>query len=313
MCPVRYSARLRSVMSTTVTSTLSNRADGGGNVRVKRTVNRSPFRSWAMVSASSEARPSAIPTSTLTNASRVSRRKSVFAEARSSSLLPADLLEQELLSRCPAARVRALAGAEDVRPLTLRVERHHNPGLDKAALRQLARQRMRRVRSELDRTAGRPQGAKHLSRLRVDRHLVAHAEETGEFRTRPLHLDLVRDGLGVTGMHQPRAIAVEDRQRSVEDVAHHLLEVIRCLDGAVHPIQTLDEPSTVVLRPHALRDVDHHAAQPAGTVTLLHHGHQVSQPRLCRLRRSCGTRNRRRASRHSPFRGIAPPTALASW
>src|SRR5205814_10654909 len=71
---------------------------------------------------------------------------------------PADLLEQELLSRCPEARVRALAGAEDVRPLTLRVERHHNPGLDKAALRQLARQRMRRVRSELDRTAGRPQG-----------------------------------------------------------------------------------------------------------------------------------------------------------
>src|SRR5882762_11277959 len=51
---------------------------------------------------------------------------------------PDDLLEQELLSRCPQARVRALAGAEDVRLLPLRVERHHEPGLDTAALRQLA-------------------------------------------------------------------------------------------------------------------------------------------------------------------------------
>src|SRR5439155_14681653 len=52
----------------------------------------------------------------------------------------ADLQEQELLSRCPRARVRALAGAEDVRQLTLRVERQHHPGWDTAALRQFGRQ-----------------------------------------------------------------------------------------------------------------------------------------------------------------------------
>jgi hypothetical protein len=51
-----------------------------------------------------------------------------------------------------------------------------------AALRQFARQRVRRVRCELDRAAGRPYGTKHIGRLRVHRHLVAHAEETGELR-----------------------------------------------------------------------------------------------------------------------------------
>src|SRR5206468_7499918 len=72
------------------------------------------------------------------------------------------------------------------------------------------------------------------------------------------------------GMHQPRAIAVEDGQRRVENIAHHLLEVVRSLDRAVHPIHTLDEPSTVVVRPHALGDVDHHAAQSDWAVTILH-------------------------------------------
>src|SRR5256885_1900529 len=130
-------------MSPMVTSTPSRRAGGAGNVIVSRTVSRSPIKRRGTVSASGDLPPSA----------------------------KADLLEQELLSRCPQPRVRALADAERVRRLAFRVERRDDPGLEAEALRQLARQRVRRAWSELDRAAGRPHGTKHLGRLRVDRHL----------------------------------------------------------------------------------------------------------------------------------------------
>ena len=82
-------------------------------------------------------------------------------------------------------------------------------------------------------------------------------------------------------MHQPRAIAVEDRQRRVEDVAHHRLEIVRPLDGAVHPIHALDAPPTclaLVLGPLTLGDIDHHAAQPDHAIVLQHQRDQVTQP-----------------------------------
>jgi hypothetical protein len=79
-------------------------------------------------------------------------------------------------SRSVQTRVRALAETKHVRLRTLRVEGHGHPGLDAQALRLLGREWMPGVRSELDRTAGRPHGTKHSGRVRVHRQLVARAE-----------------------------------------------------------------------------------------------------------------------------------------
>src|SRR4051812_44793388 len=59
-CPVRYSARFRSVMSVRVTSTLSKRVGGGGNVIVISAVRLSPFNVWRWTSAPKDVRPSAM-------------------------------------------------------------------------------------------------------------------------------------------------------------------------------------------------------------------------------------------------------------
>src|SRR5437016_3015613 len=89
ICPVRYSARLRSVMSMTVASTLSNPAEDGGKVIVKSTVSSSPLRVWRTVSASNNVRPSAIATSCSIKTSDVSATKILSSEASSSALLSA--------------------------------------------------------------------------------------------------------------------------------------------------------------------------------------------------------------------------------
>src|SRR3989441_9224583 len=88
-CPVRYSARFRSVMSVMVTSTRSNRADGCGNVIVNSAVSVSPFRLWRTVSASRDVRPSAMAISSRRKTSWVSGTKTLCSETRSSSLLSA--------------------------------------------------------------------------------------------------------------------------------------------------------------------------------------------------------------------------------
>ncbi len=194
---------------------------------------------------------------------------------------PADLLEQALLARRPCARVRALAEAEHVRLITFRVDGHHHPGLDAEALGEVGRQRMVGLRSELDRAAGGTDGAKHGGRMAVHRHVFTHGIEAGELRTRPLHLHAVRFGLGVARVHQPRAIAVEDRQRRLEHVAHHLLEIVRSLDCEVHAIEALAAPPSelaLFLRPLALGDIDHDATQAGRAVALDHQGHQVAKP-----------------------------------
>src|SRR6266478_8283954 len=89
ICPVRYSARLRSVMSMTVASTLSNPAEDVGKVIVKSAVSSSPLRVWRTVSASNNVRPSAIATSCAIKASYVSATKILSSEASSSALLSA--------------------------------------------------------------------------------------------------------------------------------------------------------------------------------------------------------------------------------
>src|SRR5712692_964532 len=164
-------------------------------------------------------------------------------EAGQSILQPsADLLEEPLFLRCPGSRVRALAETEHVRLSALRVEGHDDPGLDAQFLRHLGRQGILRSRPEYHGAARRPHGSEQVGGLRVHRHVGADGEEAGKFRASTLHPHPVRDGLRIAGIGQPRSIALEDRQHGVEHIAHHLLEVVRSLDGAVHPIHALKEP-----------------------------------------------------------------------
>src|SRR5207245_10413907 len=53
---------------------------------------------------------------------------------------------------------------------------------------------------------------------------------------------LMSVGLGVAGLHQPRAIAVEYRQRRAEDIAHHLLEVIRRSRNSMDAMDAFEQP-----------------------------------------------------------------------
>src|SRR2546425_8584134 len=101
---------------------------------------------------------------------------------------------------------------------------------------------MGRARPEAHRTTRSPHGAEHIGHLRVHGHVDAHAEEAGKFWARPLHLRLVREGLRVARIDEPRAITLKHRQHRIEHIAHHLLEVVRALDGPVHLIHGLQEP-----------------------------------------------------------------------
>src|SRR5262245_27211535 len=57
-----------------------------------------------------------------------------------------------------------------------------------------------------------------------------------------LHCRTPRWSLRITRVDQPRPIAREDRQYSIEHIAHHLLGVIRPLHGAVDPVHAFQEP-----------------------------------------------------------------------
>src|SRR5712691_1420620 len=91
-------------------------------------------------------------------------------------------------------------------------------------------------------TARSPHDSEHAGRLRVHGNVDAHAEEAGKFRASTLHLHPERESLRVAGIDHPRSIAIKDRQHRVERVAHHLLEVVRSLDGSVDLIHALQEP-----------------------------------------------------------------------
>src|SRR5262249_13819103 len=159
---------------------------------------------------------------------------------------PADRLEEDLLAPRPDARVRALAEPKHVREIAFGVQRHGDPGLDAPALRLIGRQRMLRFRVEADGPARRPHDPVLGDAVRVPRQILAHAEAARKLGSRTVHR--VPDGgsLGIAWIYEPGAIALEDRERRVENVAHHLLEIIRALDCAVHAIHALDRPPTLL-------------------------------------------------------------------
>src|SRR5262245_20390641 len=101
---------------------------------------------------------------------------------------------------------------------------------------------MFRCRTELHRTAGRPDGLEYSRDVWVHGQIEPHGEGAREFRPSMFHRHFPRQSLWITGVDQPRSIAIEDRKQCVEHIAHHLLEVVRALDRSVNLIHALQEP-----------------------------------------------------------------------
>ena len=107
-------------------------------------------------------------------------------------------------------------------------------------------------------------------------HLLADGEQAGKLRTSTLHHQCDGRRVCVAGIHEPCAIAVEDRQHGVEDIAHHLFEIIRALDRKVHSIGALNDPAThlaLIFRTFSLSDVHHDTTAAGRAVAFDYHSH----------------------------------------
>ena len=173
--------------------------------------------------------------------------------ARQRVLQPAaDLLEEPLLGRRPAARERALVDTEHVRPVALGMDRHGDHGLDAEASRRLLRQRVVRAGTESHGARGRPHQRHGGRALRVRGDLRAEREGPRELGAGVFHHHVPRGGVRIAGIHEPRAIAPEEGQDRLQHMAHHLLEVSGALDGPVDSIHALQEPEACLLGSPAL-------------------------------------------------------------
>src|SRR5690242_18377445 len=77
-----------------------------------------------------------------------------------------------------------------------------------------------------------------------------------------LHRYFPRLSLRITGIDQPRSIAIKDRNHCVKHIAHHLFEVIRSLDRSANLTHALQEPEmslALLLGPLALGRIEHGA------------------------------------------------------
>ena len=71
----------------------------------------------------------------------------------------------------------------------------------------------------------------------------------------------------VAWVDEPGSIAGEDLERRLEHLAHHLVELIGSLDGAVDPVHRLEEPqirAVFLLGMPQIGDVDHEADHALG-------------------------------------------------
>ena len=96
------------------------------------------------------------------------------------------------------------------------------------------------ARTDHDGPAERARGAVHPGDIGFCGYLVPRGAP--KLRSRVLHHGSPRRGLGVARIDQPHAVAAEDLEHRVEHVAHHLLEVIGPLHGAVDPVHAFEEP-----------------------------------------------------------------------
>ncbi len=125
-------------------------------------------------------------------------------------------------------------------------------------LRELCRDRMLRPRTESHRTAASSRCFEHIGDFRIHGQIHSQCEGAGEVRPSMLHLRSPRCSLRIAGKDQPSSVGVKDRKHRVEHIAHHLLEVIRALDGPVDPIHAFQKPQmglAFLLRPLAFGDV----------------------------------------------------------
>ena len=152
------------------------------------------------------------------------------------------LLEKALLLRVPIPRVRALVQPEQVRFVHLRVQGRRQDGLDAEGGRELCRHRTFRPGTESHGLVGSSCGLEHAGGFRVDGQIGPEREGAGELRPGTLHRHAPRRRFRIARIDQPRPIAIEDGKHRVEHVAHHLLEVVRALNGAVDAIDALQEP-----------------------------------------------------------------------
>ncbi len=175
----------------------------------------------------------------------------------------ADLLQQPHFVPRPDARVRTLVQAERVGFIRVRVDRHRDQGLD-AELTHPRRQRVRARGTEAHGAVGRAQRTEAMHVFVGHLHVAALAGRA-VLGAGALGQHAPGRGVGVARMHQVGAIAGEDRERGLEHVAHHLIEIARPLDDAVDAVHALEEPHmrlALLVGPLPLGDVEMAAQHP---------------------------------------------------
>src|SRR5260370_41871719 len=92
-----------------------------------------------------------------------------------------------------------------------------NP-MESETLRHLCRQRMFRSRTQSHRNAGSPDGLEHVRDVRVHGLIKPQGEGARECRLSMLHRHFPRCSLWITGIDQPRSVAMKDRQPSLKHI-----------------------------------------------------------------------------------------------
>src|SRR5258707_14643163 len=123
----------------------------------------------------------------------------------------ADFLKKTLLRGRPGPRIGALVQAEQVRSINLRVDRYCDEGLYAETLCELRRQWAIGFGTELHGAAGSSRGLEHIDDFRIDGQIYPQSEGTGIFRPSSLHRGAPCWRFRIPWVHQPRAIAREDR------------------------------------------------------------------------------------------------------
>src|SRR5882757_10361777 len=123
----------------------------------------------------------------------------------------ADFLEKTLLSGRPSPRIGALVQAEQVRFINLRVDSYCNEGLYAETLCELPRQWTIGFGTELHGAAGSSRRLKHIDAFRIHRQIYPQSEGTGIVRPSILHRGAPCWRFRIAWVHQPRAMAREDR------------------------------------------------------------------------------------------------------
>src|SRR5580704_12259263 len=154
----------------------------------------------------------------------------------------ADRLEKALLSLYPITRIGALVQAEQIRLISLRIDRYRDHGLYSETLRDLRRHGTAGSGTELYCIVGSPRGSKYLRDFRIDGQIRSQSEGTGITRPSMLHHGTPRWRVGIARVNQPCAVAFEDREHRAKHVAHHLLEVVGALNGPVDLVHAFQEP-----------------------------------------------------------------------